>query len=205
MTNTSKLLLIATTVVIPTIAPATNSGLYHAEEQDQKSSMVRTLRGGNRRCFLSHHLGSCTVLKETVPQVEPLTEVNPLMTSCTSCGSMGKFRFFVVTTMFEWFDRPLYNAVLQTRMQRKIMGVIGNANTKQDAWQRQKKKNDKKGKGKSEYLAPKAGIVKQKFQGTCYNCDQPGHRAANCKMPKRVNPRQANMVDENVDMIAMGV
>ncbi|GJR06699.1 retrovirus-related pol polyprotein from transposon TNT 1-94 [Tanacetum coccineum] len=62
-----------------------------------------------------------------------------------------------------------------------------------------KKKNDKKGKGKSEYLAPKAEIVKQKFQGTCYNCDQPGHRTANCKMPKLVNPRQANMVD----MIAM--
>ncbi|GJU35661.1 retrovirus-related pol polyprotein from transposon TNT 1-94 [Tanacetum coccineum] len=40
-----------------------------------------------------------------------------------------------------------------------------------------KRKNDKKSKGKSEYLAPKARI--------------------------RVNPRQANMVDENVDMIAM--
>ncbi|GKB24442.1 retrovirus-related pol polyprotein from transposon TNT 1-94 [Tanacetum coccineum] len=65
------------------------------------------------------------------------------------------------------------------------------------------KKNDKKGKGKAEYLAPKAGIVKQKFQGTCYNYDQPGHRAANCKMPKRVNPRQANMVNDNMDMIAM--
>ncbi|GKE91886.1 hypothetical protein Tco_1572981 [Tanacetum coccineum] len=29
------------------------------------------------------------------------------------------------------------------------------------------------------------------------------HRAANCKMPKRVNPRQANMVNDNMDMIAM--
>ncbi|GJY66131.1 pol polyprotein [Tanacetum coccineum] len=66
-----------------------------------------------------------------------------------------------------------------------------------------KKKNDKKNKGKAEYFAPKAGIMKQKFQGTCYNCDQPGHRAANCKMSKRVNPRQANMVNDNVDMIAM--
>ncbi|GJR87318.1 retrovirus-related pol polyprotein from transposon TNT 1-94 [Tanacetum coccineum] len=29
------------------------------------------------------------------------------------------------------------------------------------------------------------------------------HRAANCKTPKRVNPRQANMVNDNMDMIAM--
>ncbi|GKB35566.1 retrovirus-related pol polyprotein from transposon TNT 1-94 [Tanacetum coccineum] len=34
---------------------------------------------------------------------------------------------------------------------------------------KKKRKNDKKSKGKSEYLAPKAGIVKQKFQWICYN------------------------------------
>ncbi|GJZ01093.1 pol polyprotein [Tanacetum coccineum] len=66
-----------------------------------------------------------------------------------------------------------------------------------------KKKNDKKGKGKAEYLTPKAIIVKQKFQRTCYNYNQPGHHAANCKMPKRVNPCQANMVNDNMDMISM--
>nr|GEY59544.1 uncharacterized protein [Tanacetum cinerariifolium] len=30
-----------------------------------------------------------------------------------------------------------------------------------------------------------------------------GHHAANCKMPKQVTPRQANMVNDNVDMISM--
>nr|GEX36110.1 hypothetical protein [Tanacetum cinerariifolium] len=66
-----------------------------------------------------------------------------------------------------------------------------------------KRKNDKKSKGKSEYLASKAVIVKQKFEGTCYNCDQPGYRAANCKTLKRVNQRQENMVNNNIDMIVM--
>nr|GFA68827.1 hypothetical protein [Tanacetum cinerariifolium] len=31
----------------------------------------------------------------------------------------------------------------------------------------------------------------------------PRRRAANCKMPKRMNPRKANMVNDNIDMIAM--
>nr|GEW61762.1 Pol polyprotein [Tanacetum cinerariifolium] len=65
-----------------------------------------------------------------------------------------------------------------------------------------KRKNDKKSKGKSGYLSPKGGITKKKFQETCYNYDQPGHHAAYCKMPKRVNPRQPNMVNDDVDMIA---
>ncbi|GKD49762.1 reverse transcriptase domain-containing protein, partial [Tanacetum coccineum] len=66
-----------------------------------------------------------------------------------------------------------------------------------------KRKNDNNSKGKAEYLTPKAGIVKQKFQGTCYNCDQPGHRAASCKMPKRATPRVSNMMNDNMDMIVM--
>nr|GFA00791.1 uncharacterized protein [Tanacetum cinerariifolium] len=45
--------------------------------------------------------------------------------------------------------------------------------------------------------------TKQRMLGTCYNCDQPGHHVANCKMPKLVNPRQANMVNDDVDMIPM--
>nr|GEW17538.1 hypothetical protein [Tanacetum cinerariifolium] len=80
-------------------------------------------------------------------------------------------------------------------------GSSSNSNSKEKG--KGKKKNDKKGKAKAEYLTPKAGIVKPKFQGTCYNCDQPGHRAANYKMPMRVNPRQANMVNDNMNMIAM--
>nr|GFD33321.1 hypothetical protein [Tanacetum cinerariifolium] len=45
--------------------------------------------------------------------------------------------------------------------------------------------NAKKSKGKAEYLAPNVGTVRQKFQGLCYNCDQPGHRFVNYKMSKR--------------------
>ncbi|GJZ05980.1 hypothetical protein Tco_0539773 [Tanacetum coccineum] len=68
-----------------------------------------------------------------------------------------------------------------------------------------KRKNDKKGKGKSEYLAPKAGIEwKQKLPGDLLSTgDQPGHRLQLQDRPKRVNPRQANMVRRNVEMICM--
>ncbi|GJS78049.1 pol polyprotein [Tanacetum coccineum] len=90
-----------------------------------------------------------------------------------------------------WLRKTLIQPVLAKANMVEHVGSSSRFNSKGN--KKDKKKNDKKGKGKSEYLAPKAGIVKQKFQRTCYNCDQPGHRAANYKMPKRVNPRQANM------------
>ncbi|GKB30862.1 pol polyprotein [Tanacetum coccineum] len=95
-----------------------------------------------------------------------LPKVNPYATGCGKAVEHGKHS----RTSCAY----IYHAGSSSRFNSK-----GN--------KKDKRKNDKKSKGKSEYLAPKAGIVKQKFQGTCYNCDQPGHRAANYKMPKRVN------------------
>ncbi|GKB39473.1 retrotransposon protein, putative, ty1-copia subclass [Tanacetum coccineum] len=129
-------------------------------QKDQKSLMVRTLEGCQRRCSsISLHIRLARFLKITAPQVEPPA------------------------------SRSFSNARLCKSCLGHLQGLIPREKAKT------KRKNDKKSKGKFEYLAPKAGIVKQKFQGTCYNCDQPGHRVANCKMPKRVMiPRSGDMV-----------
>ncbi|GJX00906.1 retrotransposon protein, putative, ty1-copia subclass [Tanacetum coccineum] len=159
-------------------------------------------------------------LLETIAEEpsQPSAEVSiPLMQQrCATVEEHGEtFIFFCVTnSVLNGLDRILQDAerykevfvvarcldstrCLRFKERDKVgFSLAGSANDIQaegmDFLRQDKKKNDKKGKGKSEYLAPKAGIVKQKFQGTCYNCDQPGHRAANYKMPKQVNPRQAN-------------
>lgn len=62
-----------------------------------------------------------------------------------------------------------------------------------------------KRKGKVN-LGPKKEVVKKKpqysnFQGVCYNCNENGHRANQCKNPKR---ERAHMVDENGEpLVAM--
>nr|GEX50535.1 Pol polyprotein [Tanacetum cinerariifolium] len=163
-----------TTVVNSTVASVTNTVANHAERPKK--------------------------FNETVPQVEPLAE-----------GQSSNAQAVQAVEAWKHSDFLCHNNVLNEDVGTKKFVVarfldykmVDSKNVISQRKGKDKRKNDKKSKGKSEYLAPKAGIVKQKFQGTCYNCDQLGHRAANCKMPNWVNPGVENMVNDDVDMITM--
>ncbi|GJR22372.1 hypothetical protein Tco_0970899 [Tanacetum coccineum] len=229
----------ATTVVIPTGAPATNTVANHAE-RPEKFNGQNFKRWQQKMFFYLTTLGLARFLKETAPQVEPPAEGQSSNAQAVQAVEAWKHSDFLCHNyVLNGLIDPLYNVEFKNylkhnRKETSVEDMVVRLHIEEDNKLAQKdtyapdsakanmvehagsssrsnskgkgkdkRKNDKKSKGKSEYLAPKAGIVKQKFQGTCYNYDQPGHRDANCKMPKRVNPRQANMVDENVDMIAM--
>ncbi|KZV54689.1 hypothetical protein F511_42971 [Dorcoceras hygrometricum] len=48
--------------------------------------------------------------------------------------------------------------------------------------------------GKDSKLGARKGTFKKKFVWKCYNCDGMGHKASDCKKPKRA--REANTVDD---------
>ncbi|XP_060672709.1 uncharacterized protein LOC132803523 [Ziziphus jujuba] len=55
---------------------------------------------------------------------------------------------------------------------------------------------NKKKPGKSFKLRPKEGISKKaKFQGKCFNCHKMGHRAADCRLPKRKRNIETTMME----------
>ena len=55
----------------------------------------------------------------------------------------------------------------------------------------------KKKTSKGFNLGPKGGISnKHKFQGKCFNCDKMGHKAANCKLPKKNKNKEAYVMEE---------
>ena len=52
-------------------------------------------------------------------------------------------------------------------------------------------------KMKGTKLGPKGGVSnKLKFLGKCFNCGKQGHKSANCRLPKRNKPKEANVVDD---------
>ena len=64
-------------------------------------------------------------------------------------------------------------------------------------------KSKKPSKSKNK-LGPKGGVSKKthkpsKFLGICYNCDKPGHKSADCKLPKRKKKNEAHAMDVDDD------
>ena len=56
----------------------------------------------------------------------------------------------------------------------------------------------KKRTTKGVNLEPKGGISrKQKFQGKCFNCDMMGHKAADCRQPRKNKNKEANVMEKN--------
>ncbi|XP_071719215.1 uncharacterized protein [Rutidosis leptorrhynchoides] len=67
-----------------------------------------------------------------------------------------------------------------------------------------KGKTEKSNKEKGFKFGPKGGVAKRKnFSGKCFNCDQPGHRADQCTKSKKYTSKQANMVDDADNLVAM--
>nr|GEV10694.1 uncharacterized protein [Tanacetum cinerariifolium] len=181
-------------------APVTNTVANHAEKP-KKFNGQNFKRWQKKMFFYLTTLNLARFLNETAPQVEPSTEGQPSNAHDVLAMKAWKHSNFLCHNyVLNGLVDDLYNVYCKTTTAIELWESLERKYKTKDAG---KKNNDKKSKGKAEYLAPKAGIMKQKFQRTWYNCDQPGHRAANCKMPKRMNPHQDNMVNDNVNMIAM--
>ncbi|GKA07049.1 zinc finger, CCHC-type containing protein, partial [Tanacetum coccineum] len=75
----------ATTVVIPTGAPVTNTVANHAE-RPEKFNGQNFKRWQQKMFFYLTTLGLARFLKETVPQVEPPAEVHPSNDKCANHG-----------------------------------------------------------------------------------------------------------------------
>ncbi|GJV28930.1 retrovirus-related pol polyprotein from transposon TNT 1-94, partial [Tanacetum coccineum] len=122
-------------------------------------------------------------LKETAPHVEPPAEGESSNAQAVQAVEALDLSDFIVSTIYVLNETTSGSKDTYTPDSAKANMVeharsSSRFNSKEN--KKDKRKNDKKSKGEA-----------------------PGHRAANCKMPKRVNPRQANMVNDDVDMIAM--
>ncbi|GKA75991.1 hypothetical protein Tco_0782369 [Tanacetum coccineum] len=182
--------------------------IIHAERSERKVHMVQNFKTvrQQRDVLISHHLGSShgSWQRKLCAQVEPPAErlTKELWESLErkyKTKDAGTKKFVVarfldykmadsknvisqVDAIIEklpqsWVEFKNYLKHKQKEMSVKDLHAGSSARSNSKGKGKDEKKNDKKGKGKAEYLAPK-------------------HAEA-------VNLRQANMVDDDVDMIAM--
>ncbi|GJW51718.1 probable BOI-related E3 ubiquitin-protein ligase 3 [Tanacetum coccineum] len=133
-----------------------------------------------RYVFHPHHLGLATVLERKCDSSGTPAEGQSSNAQAVAELEAWKYQNIFVSQLWsELFDRSLITLLPRPRLPKKI-GVVGNSKYKtEEGWYKEvrgslqgpiqgkaksKKEEDKKGKGSPEYLAPKAGIVKQKFQ-----------------------------------------
>ncbi|GKA12847.1 pol polyprotein, partial [Tanacetum coccineum] len=189
----------ATTVVIPTGAPATNKVANHAE-RPEKFNGQNFKRWQQKMFFYLTTLGLARFLKETVPEVEPPVE-DPLYNMYCKTTTVkelweslerkyktedaGTKKFVVLIhdihaegmTLSETFQAAAIieklppswvdfkNYLKHKRKEMSVEDLVVHHRIEEDNRSnpkgkgKDKRKNDKKSKGKSEYLAPKAEIV----------------------------------------------
>ncbi|GJT45274.1 pol polyprotein [Tanacetum coccineum] len=146
---------------------------------DSLERKYKTKDAGTKKFVVAHFLDHKIVdLKNVITQVQDLQVLlhDIHAEGMTMCEAFQVA--FIIEKPTSWSQKNTYTHDSAKANMVEHAGSSSKSNSKEKG--KGKKKNDKKNKGKAEYLAPKARIF-----------------------PKWVNPRQANMVNDNVDMIAV--
>ncbi|CAH9093617.1 unnamed protein product [Cuscuta epithymum] len=89
---------------------------------------------------------------------------------------------------------------------RKNDGKLPIINGAKATWWSMQRTPKNKINGKSK-LGPKGGVSKTKFNGKCFNCNENGHKSADCKAPKKkdshVNLVQGGQKDDDIILAAV--
>ncbi|GJT40199.1 pol polyprotein, partial [Tanacetum coccineum] len=189
----------ATTVVNTTGAPITNTVANHVEKPE-KFNGQNFKRWQQKMFFYLTTLGLARFLKETAPQVKPPAEGQSSNAQDVQAVEAWKHLDFLCHNyVLNGLIDPLYNVYCKTTTAKELW----------ESLECKYKTEDNKLAQKDTYTPDfaKANMVEHVGSSSSWDCkaEVPGDllHAANCKMPKRVNPRQTNMVNDDVDMIAM--
>ncbi|GJZ85132.1 zinc finger, CCHC-type containing protein, partial [Tanacetum coccineum] len=216
MTNTQT----PPTVVNTTGAPVTNAVANHAEKPE-KFNGQNFKRWQQKMFFYLTTLGCCRFLKETAPQLNLLRRSlynvyckdpptakdknygNVIGTQSTRqkmlvqdlqvllhdihAEGMTLSETFQVAAIIEKLP-PSW--LIWLSMLGHLQGLLTKGNKKDKKEEMGQRKDQRE--VENTFAHKCWDCENRSFQEwTCYNCDKQGHRAANCKMPKRVKPGRA--------------